>query len=656
MKKMISGLVALAMLFPCLTNLTAMAQNPEDLPFVGFYGGDPETFDYLYTYKHSDSRHFANFIDGLIEHDAYGNLVGAMATDWHANEDATVWTFDLRQGVDWYTDEGLPYAPVTADDFVAGLQHAADFQSQTLYLVTDLIKNLDEYTKGLVSFEEVGIKALDDYTLEYTLKTPTPYFPTLTTYSILLPVNRQFLESQGPGNKLGSPDFATAGFGRLAPESILYNGPYLLKNLTSKSVMEYEANPGYWDYANVHVKNIKLLFSGNTDPSNLFLAFDRGEIVSAPIDVNNPSIVSAARKKYGDSIFVTDTNAAVIFATFVLNRTQYHSPVSATTDVSPKNEKEREDTKAAILNPFFRQAILRAVDTSAINGQYVGTDLKYTSLRNMLTQPGFVKTSDYKGYGQLVENHLKSMDAGLYPGDFSLEDGQMAFYDPALAKGLMEKAKTQLKDAGADFPVQLDVLVNGESEMSFRGAQAFKHSVEQILKGDVAINLVVSTAHHFLAQKNHQAVNTDIYFATAWSPDYGDPKSYLDILDPYNGDLLKNFGLQQTGEQGIKEESGLVHFKQLKDLAAAEATDLDLRYDLYAKAEAYAINQAYFIPLYASGGSYAVSRIVPYTKPYSAYGLSDMKFKGMRLSPTIITSKERDVMLKHWQDVRNGLV
>ena len=88
-----------------------------------------------------DSQHFANFIDGLIEHDSYGNLVGAMATNWEEREQSTIWRFHLRQGVKWYTDEGEEYAEVTAHDFVAGLQHAADFQSQTLYLVQSVIKN-----------------------------------------------------------------------------------------------------------------------------------------------------------------------------------------------------------------------------------------------------------------------------------------------------------------------------------------------------------------------------------------------------------------------------------------------------------------------------------------------------------------------------------
>ena len=84
-------------------------------------------FDYLYTYKTVDSLHFANFMMGCLNMIPYGNLVGAMATHWEGNEDSTIWRFDLRQGVYWYTDEGEEYAEVTAQDFVTGLQHAADF-------------------------------------------------------------------------------------------------------------------------------------------------------------------------------------------------------------------------------------------------------------------------------------------------------------------------------------------------------------------------------------------------------------------------------------------------------------------------------------------------------------------------------------------------
>lgn len=168
------------------------------------------------------------------------------------------------------TDDGVEYAEVTAHDFVTGLRHAVEFDSQTLYLVQYTIKNLDAYYNGEVEWEEVGIKAVDDYTLVYTLEAPTPYFHTITTYSILMPVNQEFLESKGTGCKLGAAEPSSCSFGEVAPDGILYNGAYLLSNFTSKSVIEYTANPDYWDAEHVYIPNVKLVYYDGSDPDSLF--------------------------------------------------------------------------------------------------------------------------------------------------------------------------------------------------------------------------------------------------------------------------------------------------------------------------------------------------------------------------------------------------
>ncbi len=659
MKRWVLSCLLLVSLFLSLVthHIQAKEEHVQKQDYIGFYGMDPETLDYLYTYKVIDSQHFANFIDGLIEHDSYGNLVGAIATDWEERENSTIWRFHLREGVKWYTDEGEEYAEVTAHDFVAGLQHAADFQSQTLYLVQSVIKNLDHYINGEVSFDEVGVKAIDDYTLEYHLNQSTPYFPTMTTYSILLPVNQTFLESKGVGCKLGEPDYSTCQFGVTKSDSILYNGAYFLKNLTSKSIIEYEANPYYWDKASIYIPRVKLIYCQHADPTTLFLAFERGEIISAPLDVNNPPLIKVAKEKYGDSIFVTDTNGAVSFATFIFNRKMYHSPLDEHQDVSLKTTQQRKDTKAAILNPSFRRAIMRAIDTESINRQVVGEELKSISLRNTLTQPTFVHTSQGENYGELVSRALQQLNPTLYPNDLNLDDGQMAFFNPELAKEQLRVAKEELSAQGVQFPVYLDVIVNGESDGSFRSAQALKQSIEQHLEGEVLVNLIVSSRENMIAAKTADLMNTDLVFSAGWSPDYGDPKSYLDILDPDQGDLLKSFGfhrsaIQSQEEEQLKQQIGLYTYKELKELANLEVSDMDKRYQLYANAEAYALDQAYFIPLYASGGSYAVSKIIPYTKSYSPYGLSPMKFKRMQLSESIVTRKERDQQYEKWLAIR----
>ncbi len=233
----------------------------------------------------------------------------------------------------------------------------------------------------------------------------------------------------------------------------------------------------------------------------------------------------------------------------------------------------------------------------------------------------------------------------------------MAFFNPELAREQLKMAKDTLSAQGVQFPIYLDVIVNGESESSFRSAQALKGSIEEHLEGEVLVNLIVSSRENMMASKTADLMNTDLVFSVGWSPDYGDPKSYLDILDPDQGDLLKSFGLnrgvvQSEEEKQLKQEIGLYTYQELKEQANLEVSNMDKRYQLYANAEAYALDQAYFIPLYASGGSYAVSRIIPYTKSYSPYGLSPMKFKRMQLSDKIVTMKQRDQQYEKWLSVR----
>lgn len=82
-----------------------------------------------------------------------------------------------------------------------------------------------------MTWSKVGIEAVDDHTLVYKLTGPTPFFLDLTTYNILMPINRSFLEGQEPGCAIGSPD-KNCSFGSTAPDSILYNGAYIFRIFT----------------------------------------------------------------------------------------------------------------------------------------------------------------------------------------------------------------------------------------------------------------------------------------------------------------------------------------------------------------------------------------------------------------------------------------
>ncbi|KXT98091.1 Oligopeptide ABC transporter, periplasmic oligopeptide-binding protein OppA [Streptococcus mitis] len=126
--------------------------------------------DYITSTRDSTSSITTNLIDGLLENDQYGNLIPSMAESWIVSKDGLTYTYKIRQGAKWYTSEGEEYADVTSHDFVTGLKYAADKKAENLYLVQDSIKGLADYVEGKSSdFGTVGVKAVDDYTLQYTL-------------------------------------------------------------------------------------------------------------------------------------------------------------------------------------------------------------------------------------------------------------------------------------------------------------------------------------------------------------------------------------------------------------------------------------------------------------------------------------------------------
>ena len=161
---------------------------------------------------------------------------------------------------------GEEYADVTSKEFVTGLKLAADTKSEAIYLLQNSVKGLNEYLSGAnKNFSAVGIKAVDDHTLQYTLSQPVPYWNSKLTYSVTWPVNAEFLKSKGK-------DFGKS----TDPTSILYNGPCLLKALTTKSSIEFTKNENYWDKDNVYFDNIKLSYDDGSDQESLERKFTDG--------------------------------------------------------------------------------------------------------------------------------------------------------------------------------------------------------------------------------------------------------------------------------------------------------------------------------------------------------------------------------------------
>ena len=337
--------------------------------FSYVYTQDPDTLDYSISNKKSTSEFTGNAVDGLLEVDKYGNLIPSLAKDWTVSKDGLTYTYKLRKGVKWMTSEGEEYGEVKAKDFVTGLKHAADKKSQAIYLVQKSVKGLDDYVSGKTSdFSTVGVKAIDDYTVQYTLSQPESFWNSKTTMGILMPVNEEFLKSKGDDYGQGT-----------SPSSILYCGPYLIKSITSKSSAILEKNPTYWDAENVKISKVKLTYYDGQDSESLIRGFDNGDYTVARVFPNGSNYKSV-EKKHKDDIVYTDQGSSTYNLSFNIDRQAYEI-TKKTTDA------QKASTKKAILNKDFRQAIMFAFNRKAYVAQTNGEAGANKVIRNTFTPP-----------------------------------------------------------------------------------------------------------------------------------------------------------------------------------------------------------------------------------------------------------------------------
>ena len=192
-------------------------------------------------------------LEGLLRKDKTGKSVAGIAEKWEKSKDGLVWTFHLRDGVKWSNGD-----PVTANDFKAGWirglnPDTAGSNASMLFV----IKNGEKYNAKKVSENEVGIKVIDDKTLQVTLESPIPYFDDLVTFKSFMPLNQKFY------NKTKDKYFTEA-------EYTISNGPYTLEKWTHDSELKFKKNPNYWDAGNVKTDNVELKIIPTDSAVNAF--------------------------------------------------------------------------------------------------------------------------------------------------------------------------------------------------------------------------------------------------------------------------------------------------------------------------------------------------------------------------------------------------
>ena len=542
------------------------------------YTSDPKTWDALATSNAADSEAIVNTYDGLLEYDAKNNQVPALAESYTVSEDGTVYTFKIREGVNWVDYQGKVIEAVTAHSFVAGFQHMLDAAGGLEYLVQGVVKGANEYIEGeITDFAQVGIKALDDYTLQYTLEAPTSYFTTMLGYNVFAPMSKTFFEAKG--GVFGVDAYADASadadkytYGT-SHENIAYCGPYLVKSAVSENTIVFEANSAYWNTDKVQIKTLTWKFLSGKNATESYDLMKDGTFAGAGLNSD------AAAKAEADGWFdlyayVSGTDATSYPVFMNVYRSQYGNYNDESVAATTLSDLEKVRANLAMQNVNFRLALTTALDRGSYNATTVGDDLKLASLVNSYTPGNFVKLEEavtvkingvdktYAAgtyYGKIMQDQLDADGVKITVWDPTADGGVGAsfgfdgWYNVEYCRELLAKAVTELKAQNVEItkenPLKLEIPYYDISDIYTNRAAALEQSIEASTEGLVDIVLIKcggEDAYNWYYATYFPAAGDDMNFNlmdnSGWGPDYGDPSTYLDTMF-FGGYMLKCIGL-----------------------------------------------------------------------------------------------------------------
>ena len=548
-------------------------------------GYNVNIWDTIATSYTSDSMFVSGTYDNLLEYDCKGVQQPGLAESYEVSEDGTVYTFHIRQGVKWVDQQGSEIGEVTADDWVASMEHLLDNADALGYLLTNTdgcgLKGFTDYLNGdITDFNEIGVKAIDDYTLEYTLEAPFAPFVTMLGYACFAPMNRDFYKSQGGTFSCEGEEYTPGDYGK-TPANIAYCGPYLITNYTAQNTTKYEANPTYWNAEAVTTPNLVYSFNDGSDVLRSYNEAKEGTISGAGINssalelakTDTTTDVAGNEGTYFDLFsYVSSGTGTTYCGWWNVNRGTWANFDNPDVGVSPKTEDDIARYRDAIVNQHFRLALCESIDRGSYNAQSVGEDLKYARLRNSYTPGtfGFLSeevTVDINGeattfpagtaFGEIEQAQIDADGVALKVWDPEGDsgagsgDGFDGWYSPENAMAEMEQAIAELGEIGVEIspenPIYVDYPYGSYQETSTKMANSLKQSVEEALQGNVIINLVAfdkdtdeeSATYRF---NDGTEANFDLSTGSGWGPDYGDAQSYLDTIQLY-GYMCKNLGL-----------------------------------------------------------------------------------------------------------------
>ena len=604
--------------------------------FISFESGNREleSWNMLYTQKAEDANVVTNLWDGLLSFDRYGKVVPAIASSWEHNEDATVWTFHLRDDVDWVDCNGDVKAHLTSKDFLVGFEwvmNAIKNEANNTSMPNDTIVGAYEYyalTKEAgdaaadMTYEDmlaagVGIEAPDDYTLVFTCPSACPYFDTVAAYNSFYPVAPALIEELG-----------VDGFRSCDNTTMWYNGPYVVEEYIQGNTKSYIPNPNYYDAANVS-RFERFTVTMISDGSISLQLYQNRELDEVDLGESNiTTIQSDPSNEYNQQL--CEKRAKKFSYCFIFNYDKKN------TDGTPD-----ENWNKAIANKAFRQCFSKGMVLNKFFARYNPINpLKCEN--DFFTMKGLCYTSDGTDYTNLVAKEM-GLDGEAYDGKtmkrLRANNGDIT--------ELKKQAMEELSAIGVTFPVHCSYYILAGSTSALDSATVLKQCFTDSFGDDFIVldinTFVSSTMKEVVAPKLQSFVHM------GWGADFGDPINFLtqiivhDDNAYYSCNMTNIAGIVNNGPASYQTElvAAYEKFTDLVNEGRAIVDDTDARYAAFAKAEAYFLDENLIFPT-VYDITWCLTHVNEYSKINAMYGPCNYKAVNWETSEEAYTTEQYD--------------
>ena len=604
--------------------------------FISFESGNREleSWNMLYTQKAEDANVVTNLWDGLLSFDCYGKVVPAIASSWEHNEDATVWTFHLRDDVDWVDCNGEVKAHLTSKDFLVGFEwvmNAIKNEANNTSMPNDTIVGAYEYyelTKEAgdaaadMTYEDmlaagVGIEAPDDYTLVFTCPSACPYFDTVAAYTSFYPVAPALIEELG-----------VDGFRSCDNTTMWYNGPYVVEEYIQGNTKSYIPNPNYYDAANVS-RFERFTVTMISDGSISLQLYQNRELDEVDLGESNiTTIQSDPSNEYNQQL--CEKRAKKFSYCFIFNYDKKN------TDGTPD-----ENWNKAIANKAFRQCFSKGMVLNKFFARYNPINpLKCEN--DFFTMKGLCYTSDGTDYTNLVAKEM-GLDGEAYDGKtmkrLRANNGDIT--------ELKKQAMEELSAIGVTFPVHCSYYILAGSTSALDSATVLKQCFTDSFGDDFIVldvnTFVSSTMKEVVAPKLQSFVHM------GWGADFGDPINFLtqiivhDDNAYYSCNMTNIAGIVNNGPASYQKDlvAAYEKFTDLVNEGRAIVDDTDARYAAFAKAEAYFLDENLIFPT-VYDITWCLTHVNEYSKINAMYGPCNYKAVNWETSEEAYTTEQYD--------------